>query len=205
MLPDLLEIRSPPPAGSARATVRVLSIDGGGIRGIIPARVLAEIERCTGSPISAPFDLIADTSSGGLTALALARPGIGGPRYSAADVVALYEAEGAHIFSRSLWHRLSALGNLIEPKYPPGELERVLAEYLGDAPLSAALTTLLIPSYEIERQEPVFFKSHRAVAEAERDFLASPANLRALLGLAEGMLAEQRAALDAVCEQLVAR
>ncbi|NJD10182.1 MAG: patatin, partial [Gemmatimonadetes bacterium] len=89
---------------------RILSIDGGGIRGIIPALVLQEIERITGRPIAGSFDLIAGTSTGGILALGLARPGpAGGPAFSAAELVQLYEREGGVIFSRSLWHRVRAL------------------------------------------------------------------------------------------------
>ncbi|MEN6606575.1 MAG: patatin, partial [Bryobacteraceae bacterium] len=43
-------------------TIRILSIDGGGIRGVIPAMVLAEIEKATERPIAESFDLIAGTS-----------------------------------------------------------------------------------------------------------------------------------------------
>jgi hypothetical protein len=54
--------------------IKILSIDGGGIRGIIPAVVLAEIERRTGRPIADLFDLIAGTSAGGILALGLSIP-----------------------------------------------------------------------------------------------------------------------------------
>ena len=55
-------------------SVRVLSIDGGGIRGVIPAAVLTEIERRTDRPAAELFDLIAGTSTGGIIALAPALP-----------------------------------------------------------------------------------------------------------------------------------
>jgi patatin-like phospholipase/acyl hydrolase len=67
---------------------RILSIDGGGIRGMIPALVLAEIERKTGRPIAAQFDLLAGTSTGGIICLGLAKDnGQGEPLYSAQDMV----------------------------------------------------------------------------------------------------------------------
>ena len=59
---------------------RILSIDGGGIRGIIPAMVLADVERRTGRPISSLFDLIAGTSAGGIIALCITKPGEDGER-----------------------------------------------------------------------------------------------------------------------------
>jgi patatin-like phospholipase/acyl hydrolase len=46
--------------------VKVLSNDGGGIRGIVPASVLAEIERRTKRPVAKLFDLVAGTSTGGI-------------------------------------------------------------------------------------------------------------------------------------------
>src|SRR5690242_8073772 len=57
-----------------RPTIRVLSLDGGGIRGVIPAYLLSRIEQLTGQPISAHFDLIAGTSTGGILALGLSVP-----------------------------------------------------------------------------------------------------------------------------------
>lgn len=69
---------------------RILSIDGGGIRGVIPAVVLTEIERLTGRPIAESFDLVAGTSTGGILALGLTLPGEQRtPRYAAVDLVSL--------------------------------------------------------------------------------------------------------------------
>ena len=58
-------------ADQQRAVRRVLSIDGGGIRGIIPALVLAHLERQMGAPAIELFDLIVGTSTGGILALGL--------------------------------------------------------------------------------------------------------------------------------------
>jgi patatin-like phospholipase/acyl hydrolase len=153
------------------AQVRVLSIDGGGIRGIIPALVLAEIEDCTRRPVSDLFDLIAGTSTGGLLALALSRPGDGGgPAFSARELVDLYLHEGPRIFSRSIWRRIRSADSLIDEKYPADALERALDTYLGEVPLSAARTNVLITAYEIERRFPFFFKSARARTDPEYDY-----------------------------------
>jgi patatin-like phospholipase/acyl hydrolase len=70
---------------------KVLSIDGGGIRGVGPAMVLAEIEERTGRPAAERFDLIVGTSTGGILALGLTRPGDDGkPRYAAEKLIGLY-------------------------------------------------------------------------------------------------------------------
>src|SRR5262245_29471105 len=109
------------------APFRILALDGGGIRGIIPAVVLAEVERRTRRPIADLFDLIAGTSTGGILALGLVRPGAGGnPYHTAQAMVELYEKDGPKIFSRGPWHRLSSIGNLLEEKYPSQGIDGVL-------------------------------------------------------------------------------
>ena len=143
--------------------IRVLSIDGGGIRGIIPAMILAEIEKRTHKPISELFHLIAGTSTGGILALGLVKPDAHGkPAYSAQQAIALYDREGARVFSRSIWHRLHAVGSIAEEKYPADGIEAVLDEYFGDARLKDALTDVFITAYEIERRFPFLFKSRKA-------------------------------------------
>ncbi|MDX1575124.1 MAG: patatin-like phospholipase family protein, partial [Kiloniellales bacterium] len=83
----------------ASRPVRVLSIDGGGIRGILAAMVLAELERRADKPIADLFDFIAGTFTGGLVALGLTVPGEDGqPRYSARQVMKLYEVFGPKVF-----------------------------------------------------------------------------------------------------------
>ncbi len=151
-----------------RSKFRILSIDGGGIRGIIPALVLAEIERRTGRHTCELFDLVAGTSTGGILALGLTKPKPNDalrPQYAAKDLVKLYETEGRRIFSSSLLHRVFSLGNILDKKYPSGPIEGVLEEYFGDAVLSQALTRVLIPTYEIELRSAFFFKSHKATGE----------------------------------------
>jgi patatin-like phospholipase/acyl hydrolase len=151
--------------------VKVLSIDGGGIRGIIPAQVLARIEHDLGKPISEAFDLITGTSTGGIIALGLTVPGPDGkPAHSAQDLVDLYVKEGATIFSRSLWHEVEAAGSALGPKYPAEGLERVLATYLGEARLKDALTEVLVTAYEVEDRIPWFFSSRDARSREGYDF-----------------------------------
>ncbi len=151
--------------------VKVLSIDGGGIRGIIPAKVLAAIEKITRKPIARLFDLIAGTSTGGILALGLTKPDASGaPQYPAEDLVGFYDKEGSRIFSRSLWHRVCALGDLHQEKYSCAGIDSVLKEYFGDARLKDAATDVLVPSYEIERRFAFFFKSSTARVKPDYDF-----------------------------------
>jgi hypothetical protein len=150
---------------------RILSIDGGGIRGIIPALVLEEVERRAGKPVAELFDLIAGTSTGGILACGLTIPGDDGrPRYSAAELIGLYEEQGPHIFSRSLLKRVTSLEGIIDERYPHRPLDEILARYFGEARLRDALTRVLVTAYEIERRTPWFFRSERAKSDPSRDF-----------------------------------
>jgi uncharacterized protein len=153
---------------------KVLSIDGGGIRGIIPATILSEIEERTNEGIANLFDLIAGTSTGGILALGLVKPSPEDgqqPHYSASDLVTLYEKEGRRIFDRSLWHHFVAFDNLLDEKYEAKGLEAVLKKYFGDVMLSAAVTETLVTSYELETRQPWFFARHKAQDDpGTRDF-----------------------------------
>src|SRR5215211_5689037 len=93
--------------------MKVLAIDGGGIRGLIPALVLAEIERRTGRRIAALFDLIAGTSTGGILACALGRP----DAMPAERVAAVYVEEGPRIFHRSLLKRITSVEGYLDERY----------------------------------------------------------------------------------------
>src|ERR1051325_2540088 len=131
--------------------MNILSIDGGGIRGIIAGHVLIALEQklqeLSNDPsrrIADAFDLIAGTSTGGiLTCLYLCpdqNPGKAGrPRFSAAEAVDLYLQHGDNIFDVSLFKTIESLGGIADEKYSATPLETVLHEYLGDLKLSDLL------------------------------------------------------------------
>ena len=154
-----------------RRPLRVLAIDGGGIRGLLPAMVLSDLERRTNRPIIDLFDLIVGTSTGGLVALALACPNAEGkPRHTARDIIRLYEVEGKRVFSRSVWHKIRSVGALAEGKYPSAGIEGVLQDYFGENRLKDALADVVVPAYEIERRIPFFFKTANAKAKSYYDY-----------------------------------
>lgn len=152
------------------AKVRILAIDGGGIRGLIPALLLARLEellaRRPGAPtLAESFDLIAGTSTGGLIALALTAPAGGRPAMGAAELVELYSgAEGRKIFARPPLRRLPVIGrgiDLFKPKYSLEPLREVLEERLGAATVGEALTAVLVTAYDMNGRGPRFFKRWR--------------------------------------------
>jgi predicted acylesterase/phospholipase RssA len=129
--------------------LKVLAIDGGGIRGLIPALVLAEIERRTGRPAATLFDLVAGTSTGAIIACALTRP----DPMTAARAADLYEQEGPQIFDRSLIKEVTSLGGLVDERYDARGLVESLRRHLGDTRLAQATTGLLITIYDLEARE----------------------------------------------------
>ena len=151
--------------------MRILAIDGGGIRGLIPAIVLAEIERRTGRRTADLFDLIAGTSTGGILACGLTRPGEDGkPTFSAADLIGLYESEGPEIFERRLLRRVTSVDGLLDERYDDSGLNAALLRYLDSARLSQTVTDVFITAYEIERRQAFFFRSSRARSDPTYDF-----------------------------------
>jgi patatin-like phospholipase/acyl hydrolase len=135
--------------------VKILAIDGGGIRGLIPALVLAEIEGRTGRRIADLVDMIAGTSTGGIIACALGRP----DPLPATEVATLYEEEGPEIFDRSLLKQIASLGGLTDERYSSRGLVSTLERHLGEEPMTAATVPLLLTAYDTERRGIHFLRS----------------------------------------------
>ncbi|WP_353270574.1 patatin-like phospholipase family protein [Wolbachia endosymbiont (group A) of Hedychridium roseum] len=134
----------------------ILSVDGGGIRGIIPAIILAEIEKRTRKRVAEIFDLIAGTSTGGIVVAGLCKKDK--PQYSANDLVEFYREYGPYIFKSSFFRR-SILSWFHCAQYPHKNIESVLDKYFGEDILKKTLSNLLITSYDINNNCPFFFKS----------------------------------------------
>jgi uncharacterized protein len=129
---------------------RMLTIDGGGIKGVFPAAFLAAVEREIGQPIADYFDLIAGTSTGGIIALAL---GLG---LSAQEILNLYERNGRRIFPQSLGF---GLPGLFRAKYAKAALPEVLNETFGTRRLGESRTRLVIPSLNLATEYVHIYKT----------------------------------------------
>jgi len=153
---------------------KILAIDGGGIRGVIPAVLLTHIERITRKPTAELFDLIVGTSTGAILSAGLTvkeSKTSRKPRYSAQDMLELYTERGHEIFRRSFWRGVTSPFGINEERYDHGPLERILKKYLGEDTLTDCLVDVVMPSYDIERREPYFFKSRRAREKKDRNHL----------------------------------
>ncbi len=140
--------------------IKVLSIDGGGIRGLIPALVLAEIEKKTGKRIAEMFDLMAGNSAGGIVTLGLnVKNQNGKPKFSANKISEFFTKDGPKVFEKSLWKRVRSGFGVTDEKYDHDNMITVLKKYMGEKKLKSSITNTLISSYDILNRHPQFFKS----------------------------------------------
>src|SRR5713226_1682671 len=130
---------------------RILTIDGGGIKGVFPAAFLATLEDELGGPIADYFDLIAGTSTGGIIAIGL---GLG---MTAKELLYLYRESGGRIFRRRRFGA-RAMG-LFRAKYTNGALRQVLVDAFGERYLGESKTRLLIPSLNLAAERVHLYKT----------------------------------------------
>ena len=158
---------------------QILSLDGGGLKGIFSAAVLAHLEGDLNIDITEHFDLIAGTSTGGILACAYLLSDFGRPKYTAEEVVDIYFERGDDIFSIPLFHRIRSAGGVLDEKYPAEGLEETLQDYFGDAKLSDLLKPSLITAYDIKRRKAHFFTQHDAEDPEHNFFLRDVARATA--------------------------
>lgn len=153
------------------SAVRVLSIDGGGVRGIVPAHILHEIETRTNKPISQLFDIITGTSTGGILASALATPDTNGnPKYKAADLVNFYLNDASKIFAPSALRKVFTGFGLWGSKYSSSEYDAILSQTFADTKLSQALCHLFLPIFSVDHNKPLIASSSAAKQNVSNDF-----------------------------------
>ena len=139
----------------------VLALDGGGIRGIFSAAMLAQLEADCQVAIDDHFDLIAGTSTGGLIALAL------GAGFRPTQIVDFYQSYGPNIFRDRL--ALRKLTHWAIRKYPRTPLEIALRQQFGDRTLGSSRKRLVIPSYNVGEDDVYIFRTPHH-AKLRRDY-----------------------------------
>ncbi|MED6167420.1 CCT complex interacting protein [Stylosanthes scabra] len=200
--PTLLSSSSenlPPKNGNL---ITVLSIDGGGIRGIIPGVILefleSQLQELDGedAKIADYFDIIAGTSTGGLVASMLAAPNPNHknrPLLPAKDIVPFYLENSPKIFPQTSG-TFAALTNIMKvlsgPKYDGKYLHKLIKEMLGDTLLSQALTNVAITTFDITNLQPTIFSSYQETLDGESPSadIATKENLENLVKMDKELL-----------------
>ncbi|XP_078157527.1 patatin-like protein 2 [Carex rostrata] len=157
--------------------VTVLSIDGGGCRGIIPATILAFLELKLqeidgeGARIADYFDVIAGTSTGGLLALMLASPDKDKrPLFAAKDLTKFYLDYLPKIFPQSFFTKFKMIAG---PKYDGKYLHSILQQNLGQSKLHDTVTNVVIPTFDIQILQPTIFSNFTLKFQPLKDALLS--------------------------------
>lgn len=154
---------------------RILSIDGGGLKGLIPLQVIKEIEKITKQPIHKTFDLIAGTSTGGLLTCALLLEDnsfeANKRKYTLEQIEEIYLKKGKDIFPR--FHSLKWLfmhsRKWIRPMYFSNKYDKILKEYFEDYRITSCLKPIFISSFDIHRNIPVIFTTREATRIEEKN------------------------------------
>lgn len=167
------------PTVQTQKKVRILSLDGGGIRGIIPALVLEYVEQQlqektqnTNARIADYFDMIVGTSTGGILACYYLIPNDEpGPssKYNATRALEIYANRGKEIFNQAKqksWFGLRQLFNAT--KFSPKNLEHIFMETFGDLKYHELLKPCLVTSFNMSTGKAVFFNSSEPKAKQEK-------------------------------------
>ena len=136
--------------------MKALAIDGGGIRGLIPALVLAEIERRTGRPIAdhgRPDRRHVDGRHHRL------RAGEAGPAAGRREIAAIYEQDGPEIFDRSALKIITSADGYTDERYESDGLVASLERHLGAARLTEATVRVLLTVYDIEARQALLLSN----------------------------------------------
>ncbi|XP_023893071.2 patatin-like protein 2 [Quercus suber] len=164
--------------------ITVLSIDGGGIRGVIPGVILSflesELQKLDGEDarIADYFDVIAGTSTGGLVTAMLASPNEKNrPLYAAKDIKDFYLNNCPKIFPQNSFPLFPQTTKIIKalsgPKYNGKYLHSLVKEKLGNTRLHQTLTNVVITTFDIKRLQPTIFSSFEVKKNPSLDALVS--------------------------------
>ncbi|XAR73960.1 hypothetical protein NMG60_11008102 [Bertholletia excelsa] len=162
--------------------VTALSIDGGGIRGIIPGTLLSFLESKLqeldgeGARIADYFDVMAGTSTGGLVTTMLTAPNKDNrPMYAAKDINSFYLQHSPNIFpqsSRNIFVE-KGMGLFGGPKYDGKYLKSLVKEILGNLRINQTLTDIVIPAFDIKQLQPIIFTTDDGKEDVSKNALLS--------------------------------
>jgi patatin-like phospholipase/acyl hydrolase len=158
-------------------TFRILSIDGGGLRGVVPLTILSGVQRRLSlkKDIWECFDLIVGTSTGGLITSAITLQDKNAKskkaRYTLDDILNIYINRGKEIFPPHNWleNIVHDVKDISRPTFSEDGIAKVFRDVLGDNRISDCLTNIMVCTYDLNNNIPLFFKSLDNASNNELD------------------------------------
>ena len=159
---------------------RIIAIDGGGMRGIVSAYVLAHLEKKIQHKTNNPqarlidyVDMVAGTSTGAIIGALLLCPDTSGnkPLYDAQQIPDIYARYGKTIFRSSFWQTLKSMFGILEARFNDNGLAKTFTRYFGDTPLSRLLKPCLMTAYSMSERRTFVFRRNAAQEHEHEDFL----------------------------------
>ena len=173
VLPPLDESRNTLPRleHDENDVVRVLCVDGGGIKGLLPLQAIKDLEEKTGKPVSELFDLMVGTSTGGIIVSSLAVPGPDGkPKWSADELIQKYIKMVKSAFTNSLIHKVITCNGIFGAKIESRGFDQLLHNHYGEIQMSELLTGVSIPCFSITKNRPGLFNSRHLPGGMNHNF-----------------------------------
>ncbi|KAI3931970.1 hypothetical protein MKW98_012380 [Papaver atlanticum] len=171
------------PSGAKGKLVTVLSIDGGGVKGVIPGVILAfieaELQKLDGEEVRLAdyFDVVAGTSTGGLiTAMITAPNSNNRPLYAANEIVPFYLQHSPNVFpnkNRMLGSTVNLFSTVTGPKYNGHYFRSLVKKLLGNTRISQTLSSIVIPTFDMRLLQPIIFSTSEAKRDVSKDALLS--------------------------------
>ncbi len=149
-----------------RSKLTLLSIDGGGIRGVVPLYLLDQLEKELRVRLNDPkffisrcFNVLSGTSTGAIITAGLSVPDASGvsPQYDANYIMRAYLSAGQKIFRASTWESFKSLGGLTNAKYSSVALEKYFEFFFKKHSMSDLLYDNMIVAYDLEKRKPFLF------------------------------------------------
>jgi patatin-like phospholipase/acyl hydrolase len=162
---------------SKKDIVKILSIDGGGVRGLIPCIFLDHLRKELddfGNKTSYYdlFDVISGTSTGSLISLTLIRPPEDYNDHERLNLLLdLYENKTKEIFPEAKCEICRTIKHFLRPKYNGKALRKLLRQNFGDFTLEDSLSNLIIPTYDMISMRPYLFKHRTDIKDYYHNFL----------------------------------
>ena len=152
--------------------MRILSLDGGGVKGLMPALILQYIESICSVPIVELFDIVTGASTGAIITGMLVTPNKEAPstpQYTTNDLVNVYKVDIPRLLAGSYFRYLRTIYGLYNNRFSISLRNEYLERYLGDLKLADTLLPILVPASNVQTQTPCIFKTRHAQQRAVRN------------------------------------